>query len=124
MSALESPALGPLPLAPGDLQFFSSVHPAETPKGLRLLQIDTEVHVTRAKSAPSRDLTHCQPTPSEFPEASLAYPVAAFVALCDVTPAASALRVSAGRARPCGHGATQLSQPPRSQTLALRAMRH
>src|SRR5215475_10153410 len=36
-------ALAPLPLAASDLQFFSSMHAAETPKGLRLLQIDAEL---------------------------------------------------------------------------------
>jgi hypothetical protein len=83
-SALEVTGLGPLPLAPGDLQFFSSMHAAETPKGLRLLQIDTEVQVTRAERAEPR-LTHFAADAFGIPGAKLAHPVAAFVALCDVT---------------------------------------
>jgi hypothetical protein len=39
---LEIRARAPLPLAPGDLQFFASVHPANTPKGLRLVQVDAD----------------------------------------------------------------------------------
>ncbi|MGH2900995.1 MAG: hypothetical protein ACRDMZ_20135, partial [Solirubrobacteraceae bacterium] len=35
-------ASAPLPLAASDVQYFASVHPAQTPKGLRLVQIDTE----------------------------------------------------------------------------------
>ena len=83
-SALEVTGLGPLPLAPGDLQFFSSMHAAETPKGLRLLQIDTEVRVTRAERAEPR-LTQFAADAFGIPGVKLAYPVAAFVALCDVT---------------------------------------
>jgi hypothetical protein len=82
--ALEVTALGPLPLATGDVQFFSSVHRADTPKGLRLVQIDSEYHVTRAERAHPR-LTHFAPAAFGLPAARLAWPVAAFVALCDVT---------------------------------------
>jgi len=39
----------PLPLATSDLQFFASVHPAHTPKGLRLVQIDADYAITRAE---------------------------------------------------------------------------
>jgi hypothetical protein len=83
-SALDVTARGPLPLAPGDVQFFSSMHAAETAKGLRLLQVDTEVHVTRAERAEPR-LIHFAADAFGIPGATLAYPVAAFVALCDVT---------------------------------------
>ncbi|MFI5314101.1 MAG: hypothetical protein ACHQ6T_00235 [Myxococcota bacterium] len=83
-SALEVGALAPLPLAASDLQFFSSVHRAETPQGLRLVQIDSEIHVTRAERAQPR-LTHFAPAAFGLPAgARLAYPVAAFVALCDI----------------------------------------
>ena len=81
---LETRALGPLPLAPGDLQFFSSMHPAETPKGLRLVQVDTDVHVTRAERA-APEVSHFDADAFGVPGAALAWPVAAFVALCDVT---------------------------------------
>jgi hypothetical protein len=83
-AALEVTGAAPLPLAAGDLQFFSSVHPAETPKGLRLVQVDTDVHVTRAERAEPR-LTHFSADAFGLPGAKLAYPVAAFVALCDLT---------------------------------------
>jgi len=83
-NALEVAALGPLPLATGDLQFFSSMHAAETPKGLRLLQIDTDIQVTRAERAEPR-VTHFAADAFGIPGAKLAYPVAAFVALCDLT---------------------------------------
>jgi hypothetical protein len=82
--ALDVTGMGPLPLATGDVQFFSSLHAAETPKGLRLVQIDGDVHVTRAERAQPR-LTHFAPAAFGMPGAKLAYPVAAFVALCDVT---------------------------------------
>jgi len=82
---LELAALAPLPLAASDLQFFSSMHLADTPKGLRLLQIDTEPAVSRAERGKPR-LEHFDPRAFGLPDgASLAWPVAAFVALCDVT---------------------------------------
>lgn len=83
-SALEVTGRGPLPLATGDLQFFSSMHAAETPKGLRLLQIDTDIQVTRAERAEPR-VTRFAADAFGIPGAKLAYPVAAFVALCDLT---------------------------------------
>ena len=84
-SVLEMTALAPLPLAATDLQFFSSMHAAETPKGLRLLQIDAETAVTRAERGKPR-LEHFDAHAFGLPDgARLAWPVAAFVALCDVT---------------------------------------
>ena len=82
---LDVTALAPLPLATGDLQFFSSMHAAETPKGLRLVQIDAEPAVARAERGKPR-LEHFDPRAFGLPDgAQLAWPVAAFVALCDVT---------------------------------------
>ena len=46
---LEVHADAPLPLATSDLQFFASVHPARTPQGFRLVQIDPEYKITRAE---------------------------------------------------------------------------
>ncbi len=83
-SVLDVTALGPLPLAASDLQFFSSIHRADTPKGLRLVQIDTELTVTRGERAEPR-MTHFSPAAFGMPKAKLAYPVAAFVALGDLT---------------------------------------
>ena len=82
---LELAALAPLPLAASDLQFFSSMHLAETPKGLRLLQIDAEPAVSRAERGKPR-LEHFDPRAFGLPEgARLGWPVAASVALCDLT---------------------------------------
>jgi len=81
---LELCAAAPLPLAAGDLQFFSSVHAAETPKGLRLVQIDAELAVTRAERAAPR-LAHFDAGAFGLPGARLAQPVAAFVAVGDWT---------------------------------------
>ena len=65
--------------------FFSSLHPAETPKGLRLVQIDAEATVARAERGKPR-LEHFDPSAFGLPVgARLAYPVAAFVALCDLS---------------------------------------
>ena len=81
---LELEALNPLPLATSDLQFFSSMHPADTPKGLRLVQVDADVNATRAERA-TPAVTRFVPEAFGVPGGSLAYPVAAFVALGDVT---------------------------------------
>ena len=74
----------PLPLASSDLQFFASVHPALTPKGLRLLQVEPEYAITRAERG--RPVLRSFDA-SAFGESTLrpAWPVAAFVALGDVT---------------------------------------
>ncbi len=74
----------PLPLATSDLQFFASVHPAQTPKGLRLVQIDAEYAVTRAESGrPVLDAFDA--AAFGVPGARAEHPVAAIVALADVT---------------------------------------
>jgi hypothetical protein len=80
---LELHAGAPLPLASSDLQFFASVHPAQTPKGFRLVQIDPEYVITRAeRGRPVLDVFDA----AAFGEPALnpAYPVAAFVALGDI----------------------------------------
>ena len=81
---LELAGGAPLPLAAGDLQFFSSVHPAETPKGLRLVQVDGELAVARAERAEPR-LLRFDAAAYGLPGARLACPVAAFVAVGDWT---------------------------------------
>ena len=74
----------PLPLATSDLQFFASVHPARTPQGLRLVQVDADYRLVRAERA--------RPALEAFdaaafgePGLKLGYPVAAAVALGEVT---------------------------------------
>jgi len=74
----------PLPLATSDLQFFASVHPAHTPKGFRLVQIDAEYAIARAeRGKPVLDAFDA----SGFgaPHVRPSWPVAAIVALGDVT---------------------------------------
>jgi hypothetical protein len=80
----EASGLAPLPLATADLQFFSSVHAAETPKGLRLVQIDGELAAARAERAEPR-LACFAADAFGLPGARLAHPVAAFVAVGDWT---------------------------------------
>jgi hypothetical protein len=74
----------PLPLATSDLQFFASVHPAHTPKGLRLVQIDTDYAITRAERG-GPVLDGFDAVGFGTPNVRPAWPVAAFVALGDVT---------------------------------------
>lgn len=81
---LELRAKAPLPLAPGDLQFFASAHPARTPKGLRLVQVDAEYEIVRAERARPELAAF---DAAAFGDATLrpAHPVAAFVALGEIT---------------------------------------
>lgn len=81
---LELHAHAPLPLAAGDLQFFASVHPARTAKGLRLVQVDADYEIARAERARPQLAAF---DAAAFGDASLrpAYPVAASVALGQVT---------------------------------------
>jgi hypothetical protein len=70
-------------LAASDLQFFASTHPARTPKGLRLVQIDTEYQIVRAERARPELVAF---DASAFGDARLrpAYPVAASIALGEI----------------------------------------
>ena len=43
---------GPMRIGESDTQFVSSLHPASTPQGFRLVQIDTRFEVQRAERAP------------------------------------------------------------------------
>lgn len=43
---------GPMRIGEGDTQFVSSMHPAQTPNGFRLVQVDTRYAVHRAERAP------------------------------------------------------------------------
>ena len=43
---------GPKRIGEGDMQFVSSLHPAHTPLGFRLVQVDTRYAVSRAERAP------------------------------------------------------------------------
>jgi hypothetical protein len=74
----------PLPLATSDLQFFASVHPAHTPKGFRLVQIDAEYAITRAeRGKPVLDAFDADGFGA--PRVRPAWPVAAIVALGEIS---------------------------------------
>ncbi len=77
-------AAAPLPLATSDLQFFASIHPAQTPRGLRLVQVDSEYAITRAERG-RPVLDSFDASAFGVPGLSAGYPVAAIVALGDVT---------------------------------------
>jgi hypothetical protein len=49
--ALDLEAIDPVPLRPGDVQWISNMHLANTPRGLRLVQVDPKYDVTRAERA-------------------------------------------------------------------------
>lgn len=49
---LEASMRGPERIGEGDTQFVSSLHPAHTPRGFRLVQLDTRHAVRRAERAP------------------------------------------------------------------------
>jgi len=81
---LELHAGAPLPLATSDLQFFASLHPAQTPKGFRLVQIDSEYAITRAeRGRPVLDAFDA--AAFGVPSLRPGYSVAAIVALGDIT---------------------------------------
>jgi hypothetical protein len=48
-AALSFEVVDPVPLRPSDLQWMSSMHPASTPRGFRLVQVDPGYDVTRAE---------------------------------------------------------------------------
>jgi hypothetical protein len=48
---LEVEAIDPVPLRPADVQWISNMHVAQTPRGLRLVQVDPSYNVTRAERA-------------------------------------------------------------------------
>lgn len=82
--ALDVEVVDPIPLRPGDLQWISSMHPAQTPRGFRLVQVDPSYDVTRAERA--------RPTLKAFDAAAWGepaivptYPVAATISSATIT---------------------------------------
>ena len=51
-SVLVGSLRGPMRIGEGDTQFVSCMHPAHTPRGFRLVQVDTRVGVKRAERGP------------------------------------------------------------------------
>ena len=50
-AVLDVEAVDPVPLRPADVQWISNMHIAQTPRGLRLVQVDPRYDVTRAERA-------------------------------------------------------------------------
>jgi hypothetical protein len=80
---LDLHAKAPLPLAPSDLQFFASVHPARTPRGLRLVQIDADHEIVRAERGRPA-LAAFDAAAFGAPGLEVGYPVAASIALGEI----------------------------------------
>jgi Acetoacetate decarboxylase (ADC) len=83
-SALEVALADPDPLGPHDIQYTASMHLAETPRGLRLVQVDPTFAVARAERGRARLLAF---DASAWGEARLVptHPVSASIAVADVT---------------------------------------
>jgi hypothetical protein len=74
----------PQPLDPGDVQYTVSVHPARTPAGLRLVQVDPAYAVKRAERGQPRVVAY---EASAWGDERLqpAWPVSASLTVTDVT---------------------------------------
>ena len=66
----------PAPLGAGDIHYVASMHLAQTPRGLRLVQVDPEYEVTRAERGEPR-LSEFDPDAWRSPGLRPSYPVAA-----------------------------------------------
>ena len=81
---LDVDAIDPVPLRPGDVQWISNMHFAQTPRGPRLVQVDPSYEVTRAE--------RCRPTVRSFdagawgePAIVPTHPVAATISTTTIT---------------------------------------
>jgi hypothetical protein len=81
---LELSMLDPGPLGPGDIHFAPGMHPAHTPSGLRLLQVDTSYRVLRSERG--RPRLHAF-SAADWQEERVrpVFPVAASLASADLT---------------------------------------
>ncbi|MFQ5666687.1 MAG: acetoacetate decarboxylase family protein [Candidatus Binatia bacterium] len=74
----------PIPLAPRDLQFVASMHPAHTPLGFRLVQVEPNHDATRAeRGAPH--VMRFAPTAVGAAQVELTCPISAMFCLASVT---------------------------------------
>lgn len=81
---LDIAARDPQPLGLSAIQFVSSIHPANTPKGFRLVQVDFDHAVTRAeRGTPVLDEFDAEAWEAERIEP--AYPISAAFCVADVT---------------------------------------
>ena len=83
-TTLAARAVAPEPLSPSDLQFFSAMHGASLPQGLRLVQFDSAIEARRAE--------RYRPVIQDYDAAAWGdgairpdYPVTAFGASADIT---------------------------------------
>lgn len=74
----------PVLLPPGVVQFVSSVHPASTPRGYRLVQVDPRHEVHRAERG-EPDVALFDGEAWGEPRLAPAYPISAAICLADVT---------------------------------------
>jgi hypothetical protein len=86
--ALAVHAVDPIPLGPDDVSFATTVVLAHTPRGERLVQVDTDLAVTRAERvvlAPVHDAGPVLASLGVHPTVVPAHPVAASVSRGDLT---------------------------------------
>ena len=83
-TVLELSLVDPVPLGPDDIQFMSSVHPAHTPRGLRLLQVDPDYACARNERGRAV-LRGLDAAAWGEPRIRVTWPLAATLSLADVT---------------------------------------
>lgn len=83
--SLSLTATNPEPLAPEDVSYSTSVALAHTPRGERLVQIDTELVVVRAERVRARLAHYDGVLLGVHPSVQPYYPVAATIATADIT---------------------------------------
>ena len=81
---LQISAVDPEPLAPNDVQYSVTMNLAETPRGLRLVQVEPDYAVTRAERLRPR-LQHFEPSAWGDDRLDPYFPVSASIAQADVT---------------------------------------
>jgi hypothetical protein len=81
---LDVDMVDPSPLRPGDIQWIANMNLAQTPRGLRLVQVDPDYAVTRAERGRPR-LHHFDASAWGEPLLEPVHPVVATFAVADVT---------------------------------------
>lgn len=71
--------LDPVPLAPGDVSHSDTLNLAHTPNGLRLVQVETELHIERVERLRPRLETTGAPWP--HPDIEVTHPISATVSV-------------------------------------------
>ena len=81
---LDVEVVDPTPLRPGDVQWIANMNPAQTPRGLRLVQVDPDYEVARAERGRPR-LHRFDAAAWGEPLLEPVHPVVATFAVADVT---------------------------------------